>query len=430
MNDINSKPNIIFITSHDIGKHLGCYGVPQAGTPNLDDLATQGVRFDRFYATSPQCSPARASLYTGRYPHSHGVIGICSPVFGFDLNPGEKHLVSFLKDAGYETALIGRQHETAHPERLPFDVFEKRGSCDEVASQTLTYLQENGKGGKPFYLQIGFHEPHRPFHEPPYSEKGIYIPPWLEDEPSARDELALFQGDIHRLDAAIGEIMASLEGHGLAQDTLVIFLADHGIPFPRAKHSLYEPGCEVAALFRWPARGWLGGRVFDEMISGVDLLPTLLESLDLALPTNLQGRDFRALLDGGDYRVNRRIFTEQNFNAYMDVGRAVRTQRHKLIANFTPGRSFFDSSQLWRPNTKVKFIENQARTYHPGLEFYDLESDPLETTNLIDDPDSAKILDEMKRNLYQWMQDTEDPLLEGLPGPPIYRKTLGFLRGN
>jgi len=115
------RPNVLLIVAHDVGRHLGCYGVPETGSNHLDGLAAGGVRLAQFFSTSPQCSPARASLVTGRYPHSHGVIGICSPIFGFDLHADERTLGQLLGDAGYRTALVGIQHETLHTERLGFE---------------------------------------------------------------------------------------------------------------------------------------------------------------------------------------------------------------------------------------------------------------------------------------------------------------------
>ena len=427
-------PNIFVIVSHDIGKHLGCYGVPQAGTTHLDRLASEGIRFDRFYSTSPQCSPARASLFTGRYPHSHGVIGICAPTFEFDLNEDERHFSHILHESGYDTALAGFQHETLRPHDLPFDRLTCRdSSCDSVADSIISFLHTHKEGGNPFYLQAGWSQAHRPFerHDTlPYSEEGIFIPPWIEDEPSAREDFAAFQGAMHRLDGAMGRILGAFEQTGLAENTIIVFIGDHGIPFARAKHCLYEPGCEIAALVRWPADGWAGGRIVSEMLSGVDLMPTLLEAVGQPVPRNVQGRSFRNLLDGEAYEPADALFTEQNFNAYPDVSRAVRTERYKLIANFTPGRAFYDSSQLWRPLSSVAFIEDQPRSRHLPLEFYALENDPLEQFNLIDDPSYRDEVTHLKAKLYHWMRETDDPLLEGLPEPPIYRRTLDALRSD
>ena len=427
----DTRPNIFVIVSHDIGRHLGCYGVPQAGTPHLDRFATEGVRFDRFYSTSPQCSPARASLFTGRFPHSHGVIGICAPTFDFDLHPEERHLSHLLHDCGYDTALAGFQHETLRLHDLPFERLPgKDSSCDSVADSIIAYLRSRKACNKPFFLQAGWSQAHRPFEKfgtSSYSEGGVFIPPWIADEPSAREDFAAFQGALHRLDGAMGRILEVFEQTGLEENTIVIFVGDHGIPFARAKHSLYEPGCEIAALVRWPVGGWAGGRIVSEMLSGVDLLPTLLDAVDQPVPLSVQGRSFRGLLDGAAYEPTHAIFTEQNFNAYPDVSRAVRTERLKLIANFTPGRAFYDSSQLWRPLSSVSFIEDQPRTRHLPFEFYDLENDPLEQFNLLDDSTYCDEVAHLKSQLYKWMNLTDDPLLRGLPEPPIYRRTLDAL---
>ena len=427
-----TRPNILTIVSHDLGRHLGCYGIPQAGTPNIDRLAAGGVRLDSLFSTSPQCSPARASLFTGRYPHSHGVIGISAPVFQFDLNPDEEHLSTLLHRSGYRTFLAGFQHETLRPHELPFEVLTCRDNfCANVAESVATHLRSESARSGPFYLQVGWTQAHRPFERygtKPYVKRGVYLPPWIEDEPSAREDFAAFQGSIHQLDAAVGRIVETLEKTGLASNTLLIVLSDHGIPFPRAKHSLYEPGCEIAGIIRWPAGRWYGGKVYSELLSGVDLLPTLLEVAGAPIPANVQGHSFRSLLDGENYQTEDAIFTEQNFNAYPDVGRAVRTRRSKLIANFSPGRAFYDSSQLWRPLTSVSFIDEQPRTQHPSLELYDLQNDPLETTNLADSPRHRAELRLMAGRLHRWMRATDDPLLHGLPEPPIYQRTSNLLR--
>jgi len=405
------------LVAHDIGRHLGCYGVQETGTINIDRFAEDGVLFTGFHSTAPQCSPARASLVTGRYPHGNGVLGICSPVFGFDLNPDEKTLVHILKNSGYQTGLVGIAHETMHPENLPFDSMEKGGAAGEWESLASAFLET---ADPPFYLQIGTRDAHRPFDEVEYIEKGIYVPAWLEDTEEARTEFAGFQGAINRLDAGIGTILDTLDRNGKGDDTIVMIFSDHGIPFPRAKHSLYEPGCTAAAIIRWPARGWSGGKSVDTLLSGVDVLPTLLEALDLEIPSSVQGRSFLALLDNDGDLERKEVFLEQNFNAWTDTSRAIRTKRYKLIANFSPGRGFSDSSQTWRPATKVSFLANAARTYHPPFELFDLEDDPLETTNLSGNPEYDEIESNLKARLWNWMRRTEDPLMHNPPVPPVY----------
>jgi len=426
------RPNVVFMTAHDIGRHLGCYGVPETGTDALDRLAAGGVRLSRFYGASPQCSPARASLMTGLFPHTHGVIGIASHAFGFDLHPGVTHLSSYLARAGYVTALAGLQHETLRPADLPFDhVLAHHAAGVDVAASAASYLRDRAgptTRHQPFYLQIGFREAHRPWHgTQPYADRGVNVPPWLADEPAARQDLARFQGAIRALDRAAGEILDTLQQTGLAENTLVVFAADHGIPYPRAKHSLYEPGCACALLIRWPAAGWSRGQTHDALLSGVDLLPTLLDATGIPAPTGLHGASFRPLLDGRSYTARTYLFTEQNFNAYPDVSRAIRDHRHKLIANFTPGRSFYDSTQLWHPPARVSFMADQPRTQHPPVELYDLAADPLEQHDLAAGPVHAATLTALASRLHAWMQDTADPLLQGIPEPPIYRRALDRL---
>jgi N-sulfoglucosamine sulfohydrolase len=420
------RPNIVLITAHDIGRHLGCYGVPQSGTQRIDELAETGVLFTNFYSTAPQCSPARASIATGRYPHSNGVFGICSPVFGFDLNDGEIPLVCYLKKAGYYTGRVGVVHETMKPERFPYDFVGEKGSSEVTIKGACDFMDTAGDA--PFFLQIGTREAHRPFRHEPFEREGVYIPPWLADEPSAREDLSGFQGDLHALDSVIGSTLDKLAGSGRAENTLFIFLSDHGIPFPRAKHSLYEPGCQITAVLRWPERGWTGGQKLDSLHSGVDLLPTILEALQIPSPGTIQGTSFAPLLDGDKYKERTAVFTEQSFNAWTDVSRAVRTRRYKLIANFTPGRGFSDSTQEWRPPVRVRFLKNAVRTYHPPIEFYDLEDDPYEETNLASIPDFQELQEEHMRILYNHMRNTEDPLLNGPPVPPIYSWTMSELK--
>jgi N-sulfoglucosamine sulfohydrolase len=338
-------------------------------------------------------------------------------VFGFDLNPDETTLVHIMKSAGYQTGLIGIAHETMHPGNLPFDSMEKGGAASEWESLASSFIES---ADQPFYLQIGTRDAHRPFGDVEYAEKGIYIPPWLEDAEDARTELAGFQGAINRLDAGVGTILDTLDRNEKGDNTIVMIFSDHGIPFPRAKHSLYEPGCTAAAIVRWPARGWSGGKSVDTLLSGVDVLPTLLEALDLEIPSSVQGRSFLALLENDGDVEREEVFLEQNFNAWTDTSRAIRTKRYKLIANFSPGRGFSDSSQTWRPATTVTFLENGARTYHPPFELFDLEDDPLETKNIAGNPKYHEIEVDLKARLWNWMQRTDDPLMQNPPVPPIY----------
>jgi arylsulfatase A-like enzyme len=145
------------------------------------------------------------------------------------------------------------------------------------------------------------------------------------------------------------------------------------------------------------------------LLSGVDLLPTLLEAFGVPVPANVQGRSFLDALEGGPYVGREAVFTEQSYNAWTDVSRAVGTQRHRLIVNFTPGRGFSDSSQTWRPRTRVRFLENATRTYQPPFELYDLAEDPLEERSLAGQPGHEVVFRDLRRRMLHWMRETEDP---------------------
>ncbi|CAA9550614.1 MAG: Sulfatase family protein [uncultured Thermomicrobiales bacterium] len=447
------RPNILLITCHDLGRFLGCYGVSTVRTPQLDALAADGVRFARAFCTAPQCSPSRASLFTGRYPHSNGVLGLTHAQFAWDLHPDERHLGQTLRDAGYTTALLGIHHESLRAEpaavaaRCGMDEVVLGGRAEEVAGRALERLGRFAEAERPFYLQLGFHEPHR---EPttggadreelymgflgdrlaPDDALGVTVPPYLRDEPRAREELAELQGAIHYVDGAIGRVLAGLRDLGLVDNTLVLVTTDHGLALPRAKCSLYDPGLEIALILRLPARGWRGGRAIDALVSNVDLFPTLVELAGLPVPPAVQGRSLLALLDGEDgYEPRDAIFGEMTYHDYYDPRRGVRTARHKLIVNFSAAPAFMDPSQSWRPRTATMVPPDPALAYHPPVELYDLEADPLEWRNLADDEAHAAPRRALLAQLGSWMRETGDPLLAGAVTSPLHRRVVAALAG-
>lgn len=431
---MSERPNIIFITSHDVGQHLGCYGRETVTTPALDQLAAEGVRFTQSFCVAPQCSPSRAAMYTGRYPHSNGVLGLTHGGFGWDLNPGERHLSELLRSAGYFTSVVGVQHESKTPARCGFDqinVGDKPG--DEVAARCEDFLKSRAHNPQPFYLQVGFFEPHRKFDfggAKPEDSRGVFIPPFLHDEPSARTELAAFQGAIRHLDAAVGRVLACLAETGLADNTLILFAADHGIPFPRAKCTLYDPGIQVALLVRWPRRLWSGGQVVNDLVSNVDYLPTILEVAGLESENAVQGRSFAALLDRRPYVSRTEIFGEMTYHQYYDPLRCIRTRDFKLICNFASNPSFMNPSQTYRPATITVVPRMPEHTQHPDIELFDLRADPNEFNNLAADPNYAAQRNELLLRLHEWMRQTNDPLLNGVPMSPQHTRVLTVLRNE
>lgn len=449
---VPSRPNILLVHCHDLGQYLHCYGVKTAQSPNLDRLAAEGVRFARSFCTNPGCSASRASIFTGRYPHSNGVMGLTHANFAWDLNPNERHLAQMLHDAGYRTTAVGVIHETASGyQRCGYERHVKQASAVVATDAAIKLLGEfRAQPDKPFFLCVGFIEPHRlrypgadwpgalpndsSFPGPalePDSALGVEVPGYLKDTPGTKRELAGLQGAVRHVDTQVGRLLAAVKDSGLEGNTLVIFTTDHGIAMPRAKCTVYEPGVQVAFMLRLPDRqGWHGGAVRNEMISNIDYLPTILELLGLPVPANVQGRSFAPLLDGRRYEARQEIFTELTYHNYYDPRRAIRTETHKLIVNFTTAPALMDDSQSWRPSSDVTVPQNPAAAYHPHVELYDLGKDPWEQNDVAEKPEYAAIRADLLQHLHRHLVETQDPILQGAVTPPQHRRALELIEGK
>lgn len=438
-----AQPNILLVTCHDLGQHLGCYGVPTVDTPTLDRLAAEGVRFSRSFCVAPQCSPSRATLFSGRFPHANGVMGLCHAGFKWDYNEGEVHLARRLADAGYHTACLGIVHESPSQEGLGFaEIMPHRPPCDDETTPFAINLAENAerwladiaRREQPFYLQLGFFEPHRnhgyPTQWPPTNRPAradVTVPGYLADTPGAREEMAWFEASVRTVDDAMIRVLGALEAAGLAEDTLVIFTADHGIPFPRAKCTLYDPGLEVPLIMRWPRGPWQAGTVHDAMVSNTDYVPTLCDLLGLPAPENTHGISFAPLLKGEPLQPRREIFAEMTYHDYYDPIRCLRTETHKLIVSFCYNKALMDCSQQWGRRTTTVVPPDPHAARHPLVELYDVAADPLEHENLAERPEMADLRRELLARLHAWMVDTGDPLLEGVPMSPTHHEALAVL---
>ncbi len=421
-----SRPNVILITCHDLGRFLGCYGVETVQSPNLDRLAAEGVRFSRAFTTAPQCSPSRSGLATGRYPHANGVMGLTHDQFGWDLAPGEQTIGRLLQAQRYDTHLFGLQHIAADPTRLGFNVIHTRGHWPVVSSEVTDFLAA-ADSNRPFYLEINLEEPHRPFDQGGISgddTRGVTVPPYIPDTAAAREEFAAFQGAIAAADQAVGRMLAALDQSGLSEQTLLIFTTDHGVAMPRAKCTLYDPGIETALIIRWPAGGISGGGTNSALLSNIDLLPTVLELTGTPVPDAVQGRSFAPLLRGDPYQPRHEIFAAKTYHSYYDPIRAIRTDRYKLIRNFEANFLVEVPSDI---QFGAIFRADPARyvgTIHPPMELYDLSEDPFEQVNRAGDPALAGVQRDLSHRLWQWMAETGDPLLAGPVPSPSYQRAM------
>lgn len=423
------QPNIVLLTTHDTGQHISPYGIKTVQTPNCERLAAQSVLFENSFCTAPQCSPSRAAIATGRYPHANGTLGLTHNDFGWGLHPNERPIAQLLKDAGYTTWLMGFQHETADAEALGF-VHVDLGFTLLEASDHLRPMLDQHNDEAPFYCQIGCFETHRPFdgdNTEPDDSLGIHVPHYLVDGPQTRDELRKMQGLIRRFDIGLGRLLDLLDEKGCAENTIFVLTTDHGLALPMAKGTLFDPGIETMLIIRYPER-WSAGVRQPELVSNVDILPTLLEAVGAPIPENIQGHSFLALLDSAKHpsrSPRTAIFAEKTFHDCYDPIRCVRTDSYKYIRYFeknslhpVPGDISGNGAHLELGPTRRVGSEG----------FYDLTADPHETTNLADDPAHQSILNDLRQQLWAWMQDTADPLTQGPIASPYYHKAITDLK--
>ncbi len=274
-------------------------------------------------------------------------MGLAHAPYGWRLDPRERHVAHLLADAGYSTTLVGMQHliERGSARELGYQRVLPVAPADEEALGAVALLRELARADRPFYLEVGFEEPHRPYDfggAQPDESRGVAVPPYLPDMPESRQDLAAFQGAIRQMDRGVGTILAALDDLGIAQSTCVIFATDHGAAMPRAKCTLYDPGIEVALLWRWPATGLQRGRVVSDLVSNVDVAPALLEGLGLPVPANVQGVSFWPLLQGSGYMPREHVFAEKTFHTYYEPMRAIRT------ASIRPARGSLGATQRGR----------------------------------------------------------------------------------
>ena len=429
--------NVLLIISEDNGQHLGCYGDTNVATPNIDRLASEGVRFENAHTTQSVCSPGRASIFSGLYPHQCGQIGLATHNYAqYGAFP---NLFTLAKQTGYRTGLIGKLHVNPDTD-FPIDMwwndrdFISFGNRDvhRIADVAGTFI---GDSSDPFFLTVAYPDAHLPLlrqqcgiPEKPYEADEVSVLPQVGvDSPRLRQHAADYYNCMSRLDTGVGLLLDRLDASGKADETLVIFTTDHGAQFSRGKACCYEGGLRVPHIVRWPGQAEAGA-VRQELVSHVDILPTITDILDIETP-RCSGRSQVSLLKGKptDWRGYLCAeWTGANPPCYYPQ-RSVRGERYKLIVNYTPDRpnpnaAFYSGpDQLWEPGATVEEIAASDRrtrqayeTFQnpPREELYDLQNDPWEFENRVDDPETAAIRDALRANLLEWQVETDDRITD------------------
>ena len=420
--------NIVYLHTHDTGRCISPCGFA-VDTPNLAAFAREGALFRQAFDCGPTCSPARASLLTGTYPHQCGMLGLAHR--GFRLNDPRKHLAAFLKRHGYRTVLCGVQHETADdPGTLGYEeVFEEGNRCGHshggmgsglantaAACAFLARRQET-----PFFLSLGLHATHRPFPESPDAadDPDFMRPPIpIPDTPECRRDWASFASMVRHVDRCFGRVLDTLTACGLREETLVLITTDHGPAFPGMKCTLSDHGCGVMFLLRVP--GMPEGTVIDALISHLDFYPTVCEWAQLPAPEWLEGCSLFPLLRGEERELHEALYAEINFHAARDVQRSVRTRRFRYVRRYDGYAGTvlpnIDDGPTKRFLLREAELAEQPRI--PVEQLFDLYRDPAESRSLLDDPASAGTLEKMRALLAEWQRRTRDSLPERLPHPP------------
>ena len=450
-----TRTNVVLITVDDMNwDSVGAYGSPVPGaTPNIDLLASEGMRFVNAHTTSPVCAPSRRALMTGRYPHvSSGVS------FDFLSTEGVPHLPEILRDEGYDVGVLGKVKDTTLYEDFMWDMATRVSKLGYGRNPGAYYrhakafAQDAVAESRPFFLVANSNDPHRPFYgndpdrlfpdwflptgdddpekvDPSraFAPEEVVVPGFLPDLPDVRLEISEYYSSVRRADDTVGRLLEALDDAGVAENTLVMFLSDNGMPFPFAKTNVWMNSTRTPWVVRWP-RVIAGGNVDAEhLISGIDYLPTVLDALGMDIPAGVNGKSFLPLLRGETQDGRELVFTQfhETFSGNEYPMRSVQDTRFGYIYNawsHSGGeRKFRNESMSGRSWSAMEDAaandpELAARVnffwFREPEEFYDYRNDPDALNNLIDDPKYADEIQRLKDALEEWMEDTNDPLLE------------------
>lgn len=428
-----TSPNVVLIVADDLGIEIGAYGDPQAETPRMDQMAEQGVLFETAWVTSASCSPSRSSIHTGMYPHQNGLIGLSH--HGHSMHKSYPTIASILRDNGYRTGLVGKYHIQPW-DAAPWDflfanneVVMAQRDVQTMAHMARGFAESNTDS--PFFLMMSYVDPHVPF----FDQRGglpeelidpseVIIPGFLGfSTPALQEQVAGYYNCISRLDTGIGMLLDLLQEAGVLDNTLVILIGDHGAPFARAKLSVYDRGLRIPFIVHYP-NAPARGKVVSDMVSTVDLLPTILDLTGLEVPAGLPGHSLMAYLqDSTPPPARTYLFGEHNAHQSFHwlPMRTIRTDRFQLIKNLLPDRERqgpdVDGNDFWTGEGEALIpvdILNAAYEVYlrpPAVELYDLKNDPYCFVNLADDPDFQEIKQKLLEKLANKRAATGDPFL-------------------
>jgi len=445
-NGQQKRPNILLITADDMNWDApGCFGgrTPDI-TPNIDRLASEGVRFEHAHVTIAVCQPSRSVLMTGRYPHRNGAEGF-QPI-----NTSVPTLQEQLHKAGYLQGILGKVKHLAPPEKFNWDMAEDiqdlgSGRNPELYYKySMNFFRQAARQKKSFFLMANSHDPHRPFHGSAQEQKKfakvlkdipapsrvykgdeIEVPGFLPELPDVRKEIAQYYSSVRRCDDTVGAVIRALRESGQAENTLIMFLSDNGMALPFSKTNCYLHSTRTPWIAAWPGRIKPGTVDKQHFISGIDFMPTAINAAGVAAPTGMDGSSFLPALLGKRQPERDKVFTQfhQTSGRNRFPMRCVQGLRFGYIFN-----PWSDGQRVFKNESQSGLTFNAMKTAAPKddsvaarvklfqyrvlEEFYDFKNDPDGLNNLIDDPDYKKNIDEMRASMLDWMKGTNDPALQ------------------
>jgi N-sulfoglucosamine sulfohydrolase len=379
-------------------------------------LAKKGVTFRHAFCGASSCSAARSVLLTGMYPHQNGMTGLGHR--GWYLNDYQKTLVPVLKRAGYHTALMGESHVAprGETELLGFDevLIENSTPTEEMVGIAEAWFAKMPR--EPWFLSCGFWDTHRTSYrepDPEHTKYGAVMPPF-PDKPELREDFAAFRGAVERLDGGIGKVLEALRASGQADNTIIIATTDHAPGFPLYKATVSDKGLGVFVVMSGP--GIRQGTVYESMVGHIDIFPTICDLIGIDHPDWLEGKSWLPILkDGRMEPLHEAVFGESNYHAAYEPQRSIRTARYRYFERYD-GRTEPVVPNTDEGPTKAFWLSTKPRLYPKYL--YDLDIDPNEKQNLAGAPAYTDIEKDLARQLEDWRQQTDDPLLKGdLPLP-------------
>ncbi len=439
--------NILLITADDLNfDSLGTYGCKVPGiTPNLDELAADGMKFNHAHVNIAVCQPSRQTLMTGRYPHTNGAIGF-DPIYEKVPTLQEK-----LRTAGYLNGILGKEKHLQPMSRYCWDLVATEKdladgagigrSIEKYHSYTKEFLAKAATENKPFFLMANLHDPHRPFagsqqeliswgkNLPKFTrqikEDEVTVPGFLPNLPEIKKEISEYYTSVFRCDQAVGAVLRALKEAGQEENTIVMFLSDNGIAVPFAKSNCYLHSTKTPWIVRWPGKIKAGSVNSEHLISGIDFMPTVLDAVGLEQVEGMNGDSFVPLLEGKAQGGRGYAFTEYHRTYAREAfpTRAIQSKRYGYIINFWAGRTKpmrMDSTSgitfkaMQEAATGDPKIAERVKLFEHRVleEFYDFENDPDGLNNLIDSPELQPEIQKMRAALSARMKATGDHALE------------------